>query len=167
MRTANPIRALSSCLSTRDWRETRTNDDSSALPLLRLRPGPRRVGVLGVWLGFCHRKETVTDTEEPQYCTMCRAPWVRGNDFCVQCGYFLPRELARALPYCCDGNATHRKNMSALQGGHLGACGSVASKVAAWPWYLASRGFCCGRRNRCVLRGAFGRPKSHHYLIGR
>jgi hypothetical protein len=28
--------------------------------------------------------------EEPKYCEKCRAPWVWGNDFCVQCGYRLP-----------------------------------------------------------------------------
>ena len=22
-----------------------------------------------------------------EYCEKCRAPWVSGNDFCVQCGY--------------------------------------------------------------------------------
>ena len=26
---------------------------------------------------------------DPKYCPKCRAPWVWGNDFCVQCGYFL------------------------------------------------------------------------------
>ena len=24
---------------------------------------------------------------ELQYCEKCRAPWVSGNDFCVQCGF--------------------------------------------------------------------------------
>jgi len=23
----------------------------------------------------------------PDYCEKCRAPWVPGNDFCVQCGH--------------------------------------------------------------------------------
>ena len=26
---------------------------------------------------------------EPRYCPQCRAPWVWGNDFCVQCGHVL------------------------------------------------------------------------------
>lgn len=25
--------------------------------------------------------------EEPKYCLQCRAPWVWGNEFCVECGY--------------------------------------------------------------------------------
>jgi len=28
--------------------------------------------------------------EETHYCERCRAPWVWGNDFCVQCGFRLP-----------------------------------------------------------------------------
>ena len=24
---------------------------------------------------------------DSEYCEKCRAPWVSGNDFCVQCGY--------------------------------------------------------------------------------
>jgi len=27
--------------------------------------------------------------EDPAYCEKCRAPWVWGNDFCVQCGFVL------------------------------------------------------------------------------
>jgi len=27
--------------------------------------------------------------DEPPYCEKCRAPWVWGNDFCVQCGFVL------------------------------------------------------------------------------
>ena len=61
----------------------------SALPLLRLRACTRGNCVFGVWVGFCYWNKTVTDTEEPRYCPMCRAPWVWGNDFCVQCGHFL------------------------------------------------------------------------------
>lgn len=30
--------------------------------------------------------------EEPKYCPICRAPWVRRNDFCVQCGHTLMDE---------------------------------------------------------------------------
>ena len=26
------------------------------------------------------------------YCEECRAPWVSGNDFCVQCGYRIMNE---------------------------------------------------------------------------
>ena len=26
------------------------------------------------------------------YCEKCRAPWVSGNDFCVQCGYQIMNE---------------------------------------------------------------------------
>ena len=26
---------------------------------------------------------------EPQYCSKCQAPWVWGNDLCVQCGRLL------------------------------------------------------------------------------
>ena len=29
---------------------------------------------------------------EPQYCPTCRAPWVWGNDFCVQCGFVAMNE---------------------------------------------------------------------------
>ena len=31
----------------------------------------------------------VVAEEEPKYCPQCRAPWVWGNDFCVQCGHVL------------------------------------------------------------------------------
>jgi len=27
--------------------------------------------------------------DEPPYCEKCRAPWVWGNDFCIQCGFVL------------------------------------------------------------------------------
>ncbi len=30
--------------------------------------------------------------KEPDYCEVCRAPWVSGNDFCVQCGEALMNE---------------------------------------------------------------------------
>jgi hypothetical protein len=29
---------------------------------------------------------------EPKYCEKCRAPWISGNDFCVQCGFRLMDE---------------------------------------------------------------------------
>lgn len=29
---------------------------------------------------------------DPNYCEKCRAPWVSGNDFCVQCGFNLMDE---------------------------------------------------------------------------
>lgn len=30
--------------------------------------------------------------KEPEYCPQCGAPWVWGNDFCVQCGHPLMNE---------------------------------------------------------------------------
>ena len=30
--------------------------------------------------------------QELKYCPICRAPWVWGNDFCVQCGHTLMDE---------------------------------------------------------------------------
>ena len=35
--------------------------------------------------------------EEPKYCPQCRAPWVWGNDFCVQCGFTLLRPISGFL----------------------------------------------------------------------
>lgn len=29
---------------------------------------------------------------DSKYCEKCRAPWVSGNDFCVQCGFTLMDE---------------------------------------------------------------------------
>jgi len=33
---------------------------------------------------------------EEKYCPVCRAPWVWGNDFCVQCGHSVPHQSMRA-----------------------------------------------------------------------
>ncbi len=31
-------------------------------------------------------------SSDVEYCEQCRAPWVSGNDFCVQCGHTLMNE---------------------------------------------------------------------------
>jgi hypothetical protein len=31
-------------------------------------------------------------TDEIKYCEKCNAPWVSGNDFCVQCGHTIMNE---------------------------------------------------------------------------
>jgi hypothetical protein len=31
-------------------------------------------------------------TDEIEYCEKCNAPWVSGNDFCVQCGHTIMNE---------------------------------------------------------------------------